>query len=117
MSSSEKKFSAFPAASQIAANDLILVCRDPLGVPTTNTITYTTFFNNVSVNVTFSANVNALNVTSNVVIANTLISGFKNTPTNSISLSVQAGTIFFDNNYVYVATSNNTVKRSALSSF
>jgi hypothetical protein len=41
----------------------------------------------------------------------------QNTPANSTALTVSAGTILYDNNYVYVAVSNNKVLRAALSSF
>lgn len=42
---------------------------------------------------------------------------FKNeTPANS-TVTVVKGTIYYDSNYLYVATANNTLKRVALSSF
>jgi hypothetical protein len=40
-----------------------------------------------------------------------------NTPANSTSTTVTKGASWNDGNYIYVATSNNVVKRAALSSF
>ena len=40
-----------------------------------------------------------------------------NTPANSTALSISQGVVFYDNNYLYCSTSNNVVKRVALSSF
>lgn len=38
-------------------------------------------------------------------------------PANSTSIMVQAGTLFFSNNYGYYAVANNTLKRFLLSDF
>jgi hypothetical protein len=38
-------------------------------------------------------------------------------PANSTALTIQQGTLFFSNTYGYIATSNNVVKRFAISSF
>jgi hypothetical protein len=40
-----------------------------------------------------------------------------NTPANSTSTVVTKGASWSDGNYIYVATSNNVVKRATLSSF
>ncbi len=76
--------------------------------------------NDVLVIVAVRANTNAVtksiqlgtllgNTSANVVIQ-------ANTPANS-TVTVKKGTIFFDDNYLYIATANNTLKRTALSSF
>lgn len=39
------------------------------------------------------------------------------TPANSTSTVINQGSIFYDANYGYIATSNNVVKRFSLSSF
>lgn len=39
------------------------------------------------------------------------------TPSNSVSTTIPAGQFWTDGAYIYVATSNNSVKRVALSSF
>jgi len=47
--------------------------------------------------------------------ANTVIQTY--TPSSSTSTTVKKGTIFFDANYLYIATDTNTVKRVSLVSF
>lgn len=112
------KITDLPTATSIANNDLIPFVADPLGGPTTKKLTLTTFFANVVVSakfantVTFSQNV----VSSNNFTANNLFVSYKSTPSTSSDV-VNQGKIWYDNNYIYVAVSNNTIKRAALSSF
>lgn len=50
------------------------------------------------------------------VSINNLIIRRKATPANS-TVEVTGGSVFYDNNYIYVAVSNNNLKRVALESF
>lgn len=54
--------------------------------------------------------------TNTVLMANQIIFMQNNTPANSTANVVQS-TIWADNNYIYVAVSNNVIKRAALTSF
>lgn len=49
--------------------------------------------------------------------ANTLIVRRTHTPLSSTTLTIGKGTVFFDSNYLYIATSDNYVKRLSLSDF
>jgi hypothetical protein len=51
-----------------------------------------------------------------LIAANTFQLKEKSTPANS-TITITQGRLWFDADYLYVATSNNTVKRVALSSF
>jgi hypothetical protein len=42
--------------------------------------------------------------------------GQANTPANS-TISIEKGSMFYDTNYLYIATSNNTLKRVSLGTF
>jgi len=50
------------------------------------------------------------------VVVGNLTSNDKRTPANS-SITVQRGTLFHDDDYLYVAVSNNTLKRLPFESF
>lgn len=62
----------------------------------------------VSANATFSGN--------SVFATNEIVITTSQTPANS-TITVTKGTMFWDNNYLYVAVSNNVLKRATLASF
>jgi hypothetical protein len=64
------KVSALPAATTVAANDLLYVVSDPGGSPVSKKITYKNLFSNVSSNVHFSGN--------SISISNTTLLTFDN---------------------------------------
>lgn len=112
------KISQLTAATTVAANDLLVVVSDPSGSPATKKITYTNFYSNVVVTAKFS---NTLTMTANVVsnsnfTANNLFITYRTTPASSGD-SVTTGKLWFDNTYIYVATTTNTIKRVQLQSF
>lgn len=90
MANSDIKISSLPGTVSVANTDVFLVVRDPLGSPTSNTVSLNTLRNQLTISTT---------------------------PANSTALTILAGTIMVDNTYIYIATSNNVVKRAALSSF
>ena len=118
------KITELTAATSLAANDLFVIVKDPSGSPSTRKITVTGAFSNIgspavfSNTVTISGNVTITgNVSSNAnVTANNLFINYRSTPLNSTD-TVTTGKMWFDNNYIYVAISNNVIKRAALSSF
>ena len=61
-----------------------------------------------------TSNANASFSISVAALGNSIIT--ENTPANS-TLTVNQGTIYYDSNYIYLAVTNNTLKRLGLSSF
>lgn len=96
-----KKITELPQASSISANDLLVVVVNPASLSDTQKVTVNTFFSNVAIG--------------NTTI-NRLVVSDKRTPANS-TITVAQGTIFYDNTYIYIATSNNVVKRITLEAF
>lgn len=110
MANTALKTSEVAEVVTINTNDRIVILSDPDGVPLTATIAYGNFFANVSVNahLTFA--------TANTLVAANVIIGYKHTPVISTEPASQ-GQIFFDDNYVYVAVANGSIKRVALQAF
>ncbi|CAB4162240.1 hypothetical protein UFOVP787_23 [uncultured Caudovirales phage] len=90
MTDNSKKISELPTAANVASTDRILVLRDPSGTPSVRTVNVNIFCANITI--------------SNSVPANSSANGI-------------AGTIRFDSSYIYVCVSNNTWKRSTLSTW
>jgi len=103
-----KKITELNATTTISGGDLLLVVTDPTGVASTKKMTITNFFANVQPNVIFNGD---LTVVNNMVIP------VKATPANTSALTIGKGSIFHDDNYLYVATANNVVKRVSLTAF
>ncbi|NBO36894.1 hypothetical protein EBU91_05115 [bacterium] len=95
MADKAKKITELPALTDPSGEDLLVIVDNPNGSSNaTKKVTLTTLFSNTSANVSIR----------------------KFTPANS-SIVVKGGTIFFDDNFLYVATSNNIIKRISFSSF
>ena len=94
MSNNVKKTSELPTTNNAAADDRLVILKSPGGSPSTRTIEVSKLLGNSA---------------ANVVIQNI-------TPANS-TITVTKGTVFFDNNYIYVAVANNSLKRLSLDSF
>lgn len=90
MSNTDIKVTELTPTTLLANTDLFIVVRSPNSTPTTNTFTLNTLRGSLAI---------------------------ANTPANSSALTVLSGTVLYDNNYIYIATANNTVKRAALESF
>lgn len=90
-----KKISEFPILSAPTGNTFFVVDHTPAG--------------GVANTYTLSAATLLANTAANVVIQQVAVSN--STP------SVKKGTMFFDENYLYVAVANNVLKRVALGSF
>lgn len=103
---------SIPELASLAApaSDDLLVVVDVSAANTTKRATVASILGNVSNNDLILANNKTLS-------ANTLIVRSTITPANSSAVAVSKGTIFFDSNYLYIATSNNFVKRVSLSDF
>lgn len=109
MAESGKKISGYDTyANSLPANTWLVV---EINHATSNNKTYKipvhNLFANVSANVTFS---NA------VLSVNNFIVRRGDTPANS-TITATEGTMWCDDNYLYVAVANNSLKRVALTSF
>jgi len=124
----DKKVTELTAATSTTADDLLMIVDDPNGTPASKKITLNHFFGGVSANtvisgtLTTSAN-NTINGNKMTVTANTTFNGnlrmSSDTPSsnNAGSEGYGVGSIWFDANYIYVATASGTIKRVALSVF
>lgn len=108
MTDRSKKISELAALTAPAPEDLLVIVDSPATDAVTMKVTVGNLFGNNSSNVTI-ANTKYLS-------ANNLIIRRKQTPNSGADPELQ-GSVFFDDNYLYVVTSNGTIKRVALSSF
>lgn len=124
----DKKVSELTAITNLSGDDLLLVVNDPNGTPDSRKVTVGNLFANVVPETTHKSRVNfkantvhsgtVMTVSANVVIGGN-INLRKDTPSsnNVTSEGYSLGSIWFDNDYIYVATANNVIKRAALSTF
>lgn len=103
-----KKISELTAITSPSPDDLLVIVDSPAANAATRKVTVGNFLANSSSNVTI-ANTKYLS-------ANNLIIRRKQTPNSSADAELQ-GSVFYDDNYLYVVTSNGTIKRIPLSSF
>ena len=103
-----KKISELVATSSPSSDDLLVIVDAPAGSAVTKKVTVGDLLGNSSANVVVS--------NSAVLSARNIINRRKETPVTSATQD-PAGTLFFDDNYLYIATSNGTLKRVPLSSF
>ena len=138
----DKKVSQLTGLTTTAAPDLLLVVDDPNGTPVSKSVNVKNFFGAVPANTSLNSG-STLTVTGNTTFSgsNTVISANVNL-TSSRAPRVHAGvvaltakttvssnntttllgggmqgSIFWDDDYLYVATSNTVIKRVALSVF
>ena len=114
----DTKISELTAATAMASGDLIPIVADPSGSPATKKITLSNFYANVVVTAKFANTVTlAGNTTSNnAFTANNLYISYRTTPASSGD-TVTNGKLWFDENYLYVSTNTNVIKRVTLSTF
>ncbi len=128
------KASALPTATNVVGDALLYIVTSPSGTPSSQKISLSGLFSTLKVNVNIDAantlvhantftSANGVFSANNVSANNFTITGsfgprftIANTPSSS-SVVVNQGHFFFDQNFLYVATANNTLKRVALSSF
>ncbi len=120
------KVSELTAATSVAGEDLLMVVDNPANTSSIETkrITVNNFFsslgvtsgNNISANI--SGNLLSIATTSNGSFTKVKFNTFA-TPANSSyvnsTFTITTGDMFVDNTYIYVAISNTTIKRVALS--
>jgi hypothetical protein len=112
------KITDLTAATTMASGDLIPIVSDPSGSPATKKITLTNFYSNVVVTAKFANSVTFSNTATfnSSVSANNLFITYRTTPAGSGD-SVASGKIWFDTNWLYVATATNVIKRVSLTVF
>ena len=139
----DKKVSQLTALTSPIGEDLLMIVDSPSGTPVSKSITLNSFFGNVAANtsmsgtLTASANVTVsgsnTSISSNVNLTSTSAGNIKtssgvvtlakkttvssNNATTVLGGGGLQGSIFWDDSYLYVATSNTQVKRVALSVF
>lgn len=120
------KVSELTTATSVAGEDLLMVVDNPANTSSIETkrITVNNFFsslgvasgNNISANI--SGNLLSIATTSNGSFTKVKFNTFA-TPANSSyvnsTFTISTGDMFVDNTYIYVAISNTTIKRVALS--
>ena len=109
MADRAKKISELTALTQPSTDDLLVIVDAPASNAVTKQVTVQNFFNNSAANVTVG--------NTYYLSANNLVVRRKATPVTSSGTSDLQGSIWFDENYVYVAVANGTIKRAALSTF
>jgi CxxC motif-containing protein (DUF1111 family) len=108
MTNRAKKISELAENVSPSADDLLVIVDTPSGTAVTKKVTVANLLSNSSANVTISNTA--------VLSAKNIVVRRKETPSSS-STSDQQGTIYFDDNYLYLAISNGAIKRVALSTF
>lgn len=78
-----------------------------------------TTFNGVTATINSNTSIHGNFRVKNLTVANNMftVTTSHSAPANSTSGNFAMGSIFWDTNYIYVATAANTVKRAALSAF
>jgi hypothetical protein len=135
----DRKVSQLPTLSLAAGEDLLLIIDDPAGTPVSKKIRVDDLLGyitaNVSITGTLTVNNNATFNGSNTIIngsntvfnsnttmktlvitADKVVVRQSKTPSTN-SDSVGQGSIFWDQNYLYVAIANTTIRRVALNTF
>jgi len=109
MADRAKKISELVVLTSPSTDDLLVIVDSPANNAITKQVTVSNFFNNAAANVTVG---NTFYLSANNFVIRRL-----QTPAASSGTADLKGSIWFDVNYIYVATANGTIKRAALSSF
>jgi|TARA_B110000908_G_C10136711_1_gene394813 hypothetical protein len=124
----DKKVSALPISTAVTGDDLFMIVNSPSGVPTSQKITVANLFNDIPVatihtgTVVARANVavsgSIMNISANSTFTGDMrVTASTPASSNTTSEQVGIGKIWFDHNYLYVATNATTIKRVLLSEF
>ena len=115
----DQKVSELPTLATAAGEDLIYVVDDPNGTPVSKKISLNSLLGSVPANTTFAQTAtfnNKVTVANGFVTLSTAKSVTSNNATTVLGAGSQ-GSIFWDENFLYVAVSNTQIKRVALSVF
>lgn len=116
----DRKVTELAALASPASVDVLLIVDDPNGTPVSKKITLKNLFGSVPANTTFTAQAtfnNRVNVANGFITLQDKKSVSSNNATTVLGAGGLQGSLFWDDNYLYVATSNTVIKRVALSTF
>lgn len=116
----DRKVSELAALASPASVDLLLIVDDPNGTPVSKKITLKDLFNNVPANTTIASVTTLQNrvlVSNGFITLQTKKAVSSNNATTVLGAGGLQGSIFWDDNFLYVATSNTQIKRVALNAF
>lgn len=134
----DKKTTELQTVSVPAGEDLLLIIDDPSGTPVTKKISLSGLVGNIPSNTVINASLTVSNGTvlnGNSSFGNTVFTGTSNNfetgnlqlengstitsnnATTQFGSAGKAGTITWDSDYLYVATSDTEIKRVALSTW
>jgi len=115
----DQKVSELASLATAAGEDLLYVVDDPNGTPVSKNISLNSLLGAVPANTTFTQTAtfnNKVTVANGHITLSTSKTVGSNNATNVLGAGAQ-GSIFWDENYLYVAVSNTQIKRVALSVF
>lgn len=115
----DQKVTELTNLTTAASEDVFYVVDDPSGTPVSKKITAKNLFGSVPANTTFTHFAtfnNKVTAANGVVTLATSTTVGSNNATNVLGAGMQ-GSIFWDEDYLYVAVSNTQIKRVALSVF
>jgi len=121
----DRKTTELDALASPNQKDLLYVVDDPTGTPTSKKVSLYTLFGSVPANTSISGTLSITGdatLSSNVVVSSGVVQLSSNTSVVSNSATAvfgagAQGSIAWDENYLYIATSNTVIKRVALSAF
>ena len=119
----DKKITQLTSLTTPVSGDLFVVVDNPTGTPVSKSITLKNIAANMpNTNVQFltaSANTTLSGAKTDIagkLVVSTITTLTSNNATTQLGAGMQ-GSIFWDTNYLYVATSNTVIKRVALQEF
>lgn len=115
----DQKVTELTNLTTAASEDVFYIVDDPSGTPVSKKITAKNLFGSVPANTTFTHFAtfnNKVTAANGVMTLATSTTVGSNNATNVLGAGMQ-GSIFWDDDYLYVAVSNTQIKRVALSVF
>lgn len=115
----DQKVTELTNLTTAASEDVFYIVDDPSGTPVSKKITAKNLFGSVPANTTFAHFAtfnNKVTAANGVMTLATSTTVGSNNATNVLGAGMQ-GSIFWDEDYLYVAVSNTQIKRVALSVF
>lgn len=115
----DQKVTELTNLTTAASEDVFYIVDDPSGTPVSKKITAKNLFGSVPANTTFTHFAtfnNKVTAANGVLTLATSTTVGSNNATNVLGAGMQ-GSIFWDEDYLYVAVSNTQIKRVALSVF
>jgi|TARA_R110000803_G_scaffold36912_6_gene79450 hypothetical protein len=115
----DKKITELPALTTAASSDVLYIIDDATGTPVSKKISLLNLLGAVPANTVFTAHTtfnNKVTAANGVITLATSTTPTSNNATTDLGAGMQ-GSVFWDQNYLYIATSNTEIKRVALNTF